>query len=375
MDNLATEIERFDPSLPIERASTPPAFWYTDSAFYELETQSALANNWLIAARRDQLVSKGSFVCGEVAGERYVVVRDDNDVLRGFYNVCRHHAAAVAQGAGVAKRFSCPYHGWTYGLDGRLLNAPETGNLENFDPKCHGLKPIAVEAWGPFVFVSLNDPARPLASDLGELGRSLDGTRYESLRFATRREYTMACNWKVYVDNYLDGGYHVSYLHKGLASQLDLTSYQTKIFDRFSIQSGAGSAAKQDKQSEPHATEDFAERVGDHVLYAWVYPNFMINRYGPIMDTNWVIPVSAGETRVIFDYYFLDTDGEKAAEFIERSIAASDIVQQEDSDICEAVQHGLKSRSYDTGRYSAEREMGEYHFHRLLHADLAKAIG
>jgi choline monooxygenase len=182
-----------------------------------------------------------------------------------------------------------------------------------------------------------------------------------------RRTYRIACNWKVYVDNYLDGGYHVGYLHRGLAAQLDMDSYQTEVFERYSIQSGAGAGG------DGGSGSDFSERIGDRVLYAWLYPNLMINRYGPMMDTNWVIPHGHDETEVIFDYYFTkETAGD--AEFVEKSLAASDIVQQEDVDICESVQKGLGSSSYDRGRYSAKREQGELHFHRLLAGDFRNAF-
>jgi len=168
------------------------------------------------------------------------------------------------------------------------------------------------------------------------------------------------------VDNYLDGGYHVSYLHGGLASQLDLSSYKTEVFEKYSIQSGLGAGSG----SENSAT-DFSDRIGDHVLYAWLYPNLMINRYGPMMDTNWVLPRGNAQTEVIFDYYFLDDVAEDRG-FVEKSLAASDVVQQEDIDICESVQRGLESSSYDKGRYSVRREMAEFHFHGLLAADYAR---
>jgi choline monooxygenase len=130
------------------------------------------------------------------------------------------------------------------------------------------------------------------------------------------------CNWKVYVDNYLDGGYHVSYLHKGSRDSSDLDSYQTEIFERCSIQSGAGAGG------DAKATgTDFAERIGHRVLYAWIYPNLMINRYGPMMDTNWVIPKGHDETDVVFDYYFTPATARDTV-FVEKSLAASDVVQQ-----------------------------------------------
>ncbi|MFQ5512307.1 MAG: aromatic ring-hydroxylating dioxygenase subunit alpha [Candidatus Krumholzibacteriia bacterium] len=360
-DDPRREIHRFDLSVPLDSASTPPSSWYTDPAVHRIEMRRVLGNNWLAAARAGQVATPGRYVCGEIAGERYVIVRGEDGELRAFYNVCRHHAAAVVTGDGTAKRLTCPYHGWTYGLDGRLLNAPELGAVKDFDPDHVGLVPMAVQTWGPFVFICMGETPRDLAADLLGLKDALDRTRFEALTFVASRTYTLACNWKVYVDNYLDGGYHVAYLHKGLAAQLDLASYGTHVYDRYSIQSGAG---KTGHTAEPGG--DFAERVGKQVLYAWIYPNFMINRYGSIMDTNRVIPRGVDRTEVVFDYYFAET----GKEFIRRSIAASDVVQQEDAGICEAVQRGLASRSYDTGRYSAKLEMGEHHYHRLLAEDL-----
>jgi len=376
-DLVRHEINRFNPTLPLDSAWTPPASWYTQPEIYQTEIRTVFGRNWLIAARVDQVDEPRKYVCGQIAGERYVITRDDNNELHAFYNVCRHHAAAVATGEGSAKRLSCPYHGWTYGLDGKLVNAPELGEVKHFKQERFGLVPLAVDTWGPFVFISLGDDNRALNNGLAPLKAELDAMHFESLHFVGRRRYTIDCNWKVYIDNYLDGGYHVAYLHKGLAQQLDLSSYKTELFERFSIQSGAGAQVKAAEKAaglDRAMGTDFAERIGSKVLYAWIYPNFMINRYGPIMDTNWVIPLSHDRCEVVFDYYFAEVEGDDRRQFIERSIAASDVVQQEDMDICTAVQRGLYSRSYDEGRYSAEREGAEHHFHRLLFEDLSSVL-
>jgi choline monooxygenase len=224
---------------------------------------------------------------------------------------------------------------------------------------------VAVESWGPLVFVHLGENPVPLREQLGDLEARLERLGWRALRFAARRSYTMQCNWKVYVDNYLDGGYHVSYLHRALAGQLDLKSYRTELFERLSIQS---CKAPEEKPGESEG--DFADRIGEEALYAFFYPNFMINRYGPILDTNWVVPLAHDRTLVVFDFFFRDTEGSAAQDFIERSIAASHRVQEEDVSISESVQRGLGSPAYDRGIYAPAIEMAAYHFHRLLARDL-----
>ncbi|HKW15364.1 MAG TPA: aromatic ring-hydroxylating dioxygenase subunit alpha [Candidatus Krumholzibacteria bacterium] len=364
---LRDEVARFDASVPLEAAWLPPSSWYNDPRFYELERDTVFRTNWLIAARADQVRKTGDYVAGMMTGEPHVIVRNESGALNAFFNVCRHHAAQVMSGAGCTESLVCPYHGWTYGLDGRLVKAPELGAVKDFDRQAFGLVPMAVESWCDLLFINMaKSPAR-LAPELVELERRLRAMHSDRLQFVARRKYRLNCNWKVYVDNYLDGGYHVGYLHQGLAAQLDMDSYQTEVFGRYSIQSGAGAGG------DGGSGSDFAERIGDKVLYAWLYPNLMINRYGPMMDTNWVIPHGHDETEVIFDYYFTPETASDT-EFVEKSLAASDVVQQEDVDICESVQKGLGSSSYDRGRYSAKREQGELHFHRLLAQDFNAAL-
>lgn len=163
----------------------------------------------------------------------------------------------------------------------------------------------------------------------------------------------------VFCDNYLDGGYHVPYAHRDLASGLKLDSYTTDIFEKVSIQ-----------WCESDSTEkvDF-DRLGSKALYAFIYPNFMINRYGPWMDTNLVLPLSATKCRVIFDY-FIDPSVVDDKVFIERSLEESERVQIEDIALCEGVQRGLESPAYIVGRYAPSVEMAMHHFHCLLHAGL-----
>jgi choline monooxygenase len=366
-DALRNELSRFDPTLPIEGAWTPPASWYLDPAFLQLERIQVFRESWQAVGRLDQVANPGDYFTGCLLDLPYVVLRDQDGVLRAFHNVCRHHAAEVCSGDGTLSELTCPYHGWTYRLDGRLTRAPRLGRNDVFDRDRFSLKPAAVEAWGPLVFVYLGENPPPLQPQLADLGQRLDAMGTRDLTFVARRSYDIQCNWKVYVDNYLDGGYHVAVLHQALAGQLDLDTYTTEIFERLSIQS-----CRSPQTAPASSGGDFAERIGAEALYAFVYPNFMLNRYGSILDTNYVVPLSHDQTRVVFDFYSRDTRGIEAEEFIERSIAASHRVQEEDVQISESVQRGLGSPAYDRGIYAPKIEMAAYHFHRLLAADLGR---
>ncbi len=366
---IRAEIARFDPGVPIESAFTPPASWYVEPGFLDLERDRIFRRTWQAVGRVDQLAHGGDYLAGMLLDDPFVVVRDASGAMRAFNNVCRHHAAQVCEGTGTTSELVCPYHGWAYKLDGTLARAPGLGRSDVFDRDAFSLRPVRAEAWGPLALINFSAAAAPLAPDLAELDARLAARKTGTLRFAARRVYDMRCNWKVYVDNYLDGGYHVSALHKSLAGQLDLDTYVTEIFDRFSVQSVRAPGEAPDPTGP-----DFAERIGSDALYAFVYPNLMLNRYGPILDTNWVVPLGPDRTRVVFDFFFADVDGRDAAEFIERSIDASDRVQQEDVAICESVHVGLGSKAFDRGIY-ARVETAAYHFHRLLAADLAGADG
>ena len=371
---LAAELAKFDERAPLEESLTPPASWYVDKEIFDLEQETVFAGNWLPAVRLDQVSRPGDFATTAIGPRSILVACNEGGQLRAFHNVCRHRAAAVACGQGSADQFVCPYHGWTYGLDGQLLRAPELGGVKNFSREAYSLASVAATAWSPFAFVRLGaGEPRDLGRDLSLLQDRLAADFLDRpARFAARRVYSLACNWKVFVDNYLDGGYHVAHLHKGLAGQLDLRHYRTEVFERFSVQScsGAGEAELQSTTQSPAGGADFAERIGAGAWYAWVYPNLMINRYGDILDTNIVVPLAEDRCEVIYDWWFLETEGAATAEFIERSIAASDVVQQEDSSICESVQRGLAGGAFDRGPYSALREKGQHHFHRLLANDL-----
>jgi choline monooxygenase len=326
------------------------------------------STTWQVIGQVDQVEKPGQFVTTGVAGEPIVAVRGNDGVLRSFYNVCRHHAAAVVtEPCGQASLLHCPYHGWNYGLDGSLKGMPEFDGVKDFERKDHGLVPVKVDTWEQFVFVNLDPGAASLPDFLGGLVKRMAPLRLTKLHYFTSKVYDIHCNWKVFVDNYLDGGYHVPHLHKGLNSVLDYKQYTIENEDRYCLQSSPLVFADEDAATA-------STRKGNRAWYFWQYPNFMLNFYEGYLDTNLVIPVDVDHCRVIFDFYFGDVS-EANREFNERSVATGSGVQDEDLGICEAVQRGLKSRAYGAGRLSVRREAGEQLFHQLLAADLKSGAG
>ncbi len=358
----------YNPADPLERAWTMPAPWYFDSRIAQLERDAVFAANWQVVGRGDQVQRAGQFFTIDVNSEPLLVARSDDGKLRAFYNVCRHHAAAVVpQAAGCAKQFRCPYHGWTYGNDGALKGMVEFEGVCNFEREDNGLVSVQVDAWENFVLVNLDGKAARLAEFLGRAASLVEPLKLtERLHHFDRRIYTLNCNWKVYVDNYLDGGYHVPHAHKGLSSVVEYTKYTIENFERCCLQSSP-------LDSSTAADSAIGATRQGTAFYLWIYPNFMINAYSGVLDTNLVLPLGVDKCAVIFDYYFADISS-TAEQHHRESIAVSEKVQDEDMAICDSVQRGLASRVYVAGRLSVRREAGEHLFHRLLHRDLTKEV-
>jgi len=236
--------------------------------------------------------------------------------------------------------------------------------VQNFRPDEMHLVPIAVSTWGPLVFVNLDGKAPPLVEVLEDVSRRVAPFHCEQMRYVTRKSWDIACNWKVYVDNYLEG-YHLPIVHPGLHKELDYDAYRVEPHRYFSIQHAPlrpVHGGNPDRRYDPAKT-DVAEAV-----YVWLFPNAMLNVYMGQMQTNVVIPVGHDRCRVEFEWYAMHPPANAATDpDWTKLLAFSDEIQDEDIEICEAVQRNLRSRIYDRGRYSAKRENGVHHFHSLLH--------
>ncbi|MGE0442016.1 MAG: aromatic ring-hydroxylating dioxygenase subunit alpha [Gemmatimonadales bacterium] len=343
-------------SVPVERSQTIPSRWYVDPAFHAVDRDAVLARTWQGIGYAGQVEHPGDFFTATVADDPVIVLRDREGVLRAFYNVCRHRGGPLAlEPCGSAKALTCKYHGWTYLLDGSLRGVPQFDRTELFDKKDYGLVPIAVELWEGLVFVNLEPAAAPpLTEVLAGIAERIRPNSLRTKRFVRRVDYEVGANWKVYVDNFLEG-YHIPHVHPELNKALDYLAYVTELGPWYNLQ-----------HSPLQADNVYTGSDGGEAFYYWIYPNCMLNILPHRVQVNLVLPDGPDRCTVTFWYFYDDPDGPGAAERIAADLDYSDMVQREDREICERVQRGLASRAYDRGRFSPEMETGVYHFQQLL---------
>ncbi|HET7712388.1 MAG TPA: aromatic ring-hydroxylating dioxygenase subunit alpha [Thermoanaerobaculia bacterium] len=341
----------FDPDL--SRAATLPSSFYVEPEALAREEETVFSRTWQLVGREEQVRENGSFFAATVGREPLLVVRGADGQLRAMSNVCRHRAGPVVSGEGNKPVLQCGYHGWTYALDGTLLKTPEMDGAVEFEREALCLPRFNVDTWNQLIFVNLDPRAESLREYLGDLVASVGRRDYSGYRLAARKEWEVACNWKVYVDNYLEG-YHIPIVHPSLFREIDYPNYRTEIRNNFSI------------QHAPLKRRERLRAAGEaEVDYYWLFPNLMLNMYPDNFSTNLIVPRGHDRTVTIFEWYFRDPDDPAVRARLSDTIAFSDEIQLEDIAICEAVQRGLRSRTYVAGRYSPRRENGVHHFHGL----------
>jgi choline monooxygenase len=339
---------------PLETARTIPASWYTHAGFHTWDRDHVFAKYWQLVGPVSKVQSPGDFVVGEIAGSPILILRDKDNTLQGFYNVCRHRGGPLATEDGNTSVLRCHYHGWTYSLSGNLIGTPEFEGVQCFNPEEFSLPSILVGEWEGLVFACLNPNPVPLERMLSGISERIAPISLKGLQFYETHYYDVACNWKLYVDNYMEG-YHLPMVHPGLSKLLDYKEYTTETFEYHSVQ-----------QSPLRSDTNFYNSDGGNAYYYFVFPNMMLNIMPNRLQTNLVVPLSENRCRVIFDYYYGNVTQEEGKALIKEDLVFSEEIQQEDIDICERVQKGLASGSYHQGRFSVKRELGVHHFQSLL---------
>jgi choline monooxygenase len=317
-------------------AETLPAAWYRDPVRWEAERRGVFGRAWQFLVHESVVAEPGAWAAETLASYPLMVVRGQDGVLRGFHNVCRHRAGPLTDGAAgrCDGLLTCRYHGWTYALDGRLRAARDFGPAAGFDPRDFSLFPIQVEIWRGLVFVNIDLEAQPLAGFVAPLEQRLAGRDWSGLSVALTRTHSMACNWKTYVENYLEG-YHVPVMHPGLAREIDATRYAVTVDGHVVLH-------------EAPLREETQVYDG---LWGWLWPNIAVNVYGHGLMLERMSPV--GHTHTRLDYIYLMPEGGVVPQ---DTVAMSDIVTAEDVWIVERVQENLNAGVYDTGRLSPRHE-------------------
>lgn len=335
---------------------TAAATLYRDPQRYEAERARVFGRSWLFMAHVSELANEGDLVAATIAGYPLIVVRT-GDGLKAFHNVCRHRAGPLFDGerGNCGRTLTCKYHGWVYALDGRLRSARDFGAAEGFDPRSYSLFELRVEVWRGFVFVNVDAKAPALSDALAPLDAKIGARDLTSLVHADRRTHDIGCNWKVYVENYLEG-YHIPIVHPLLNEEIDSSRYEVSVEGAVCF------------HRAPLKVQS-AEAVYDG-LWAFVQPHLGVNVYGHGLMMERMVPLSLGGTRLVYDYYLTP---EVAADEAERSriLSMSGVVTAEDKWICERVQENIAAGVYDAGVLSPRHEIGVGWFQRYLAEQLA----
>jgi phenylpropionate dioxygenase-like ring-hydroxylating dioxygenase large terminal subunit len=334
----------------VETAALPrtlPYDWYADTAVLRLEQRHVFARSWQYAARLDQVAEPGCLTTAWAGSLPLVLARARDGELRGFVNVCRHRGHVLCDGDARRETIQCPYHAWTYGLDGSLQNAPRAAREPGFDRDALGLVPVAVDVFGPFVFVNPDTGAPPLADALGDLPAHLadGGIDVDALRFHSRAESDdYACNWKICVENFLEC-YHCSVAHPALANVLDVSA------DAYEL-GAQGALASQFGRPRERGDETWTVARGQfHLLFPGTVVNVMPGQ--PNLSIGPIVPRGPERTSRFLDYYVgPDADDEWVADHL----ALDERVGAEDRALVEAVQRGVSSGGLETGTLLAESE-------------------
>ncbi len=310
------------------------ARWYSDHDQYQNERRAIWGSEWLMFGVTAELSRPGQYVADEIAGYPLLVVVDPQGALRGFHNVCPHRAGVIQwPGCGQTGNLVCRYHGWAFSWDGSLKSARDFGDTPT--PDDHSLRSIRVETWGPLVFVNLDENAPSLVSTLGSLDTAVRQHDFAAFSYGRRVVRTLECNWKTYVDNYLEG-YHVPLLHPLLNSAVDMKTYSVEVPD------------------DTYCIHRAGQVEGSASAGVWVfrYPNLAINVYSDGMNIERIVPLSSTRTAVVYDYFAHDVSEAK----IQNMVEMSNITLDEDQAIAELVQRNLDAGIYEAGPLSPRHE-------------------
>jgi choline monooxygenase len=340
-----------------------PWAWYADADVLRREGERIFARSWQYAGHLGQIGETGGFFAATAGQIPVVVTRARDGELRAFLNVCRHRGHVVASGSGERETLQCPYHAWTYGLDGRLRAAPRSDREPGFDTAELGLKQIAVATWGPLVFVNPRGEGPSLHEALGDVPAQLaEIIDIDSLEFRFRTEFEVPANWKICCENFLEC-YHCAVAHPGFSATINVSPDAYRLEARGLVSSQVG----------PLRADGNSFLTGGEVprsQFHFLWPNFGLNVFPgrPNLSCGPMFPLGPERTGRFLDYFF--TPGTNQ-EWVDELIAFDTQVGNEDRLLVEGVQRGVRSGILTEGRVLSESEQLVAHFQRLCAEALA----
>ena len=339
---------------------------YVSPDWYSADLQAIIARTWQWVCHVEKLRKPGSYVTVHIAGMPIVVVRDRDDTLRAFYNVCKHRAHELLSGEGRTTRIMCPYHAWTYKLDGELMIAPETEHLEEFTPSDICLDQVNVEEFCGFIFVNLDPEAKSLREVSGDLETEVRhwAPDIDQLTFGHRLTYDIKSNWKNVVDNFLEC-YHCPTAHKDFCDLVDMDTYKVTTHGIYSSHMADAGSSANSAYDVSNAT------VRTHAVW-WLWPTTCLMRYPGRSSMIVLNIIPAGPDRTLETYdFFLETPDPDPME-LDAIRYLDEVLQVEDIGLVESVQRGMSTPAFSQGRIvndpsgSGKSEHAVHHFHGLV---------
>ena len=368
-------------------AKTLPQRYFISPEIFAEELQKIFASNWVLVGHQSQLAKPGDYFLAEVAGESLIVAKDQRSTIRAFYNVCRHRGARLCEEQnGHAAAIQCPYHAWTYALDGRLLGAPHMDETPGFNKAEYPLKPARLGLWEGFIFLNLSDASASLEKWFEPLGEKFSPWNLAALRSAKRLEYDVKANWKLIFQNYSEC-YHCLGVHPELSkispydsAENDLTEGPflggfMRIAKGKSLTVSGNACAlgiTDSSRARDHAPArnrnplQKVENDYDHeheqdeknrVFYYSIFANMLLSLHPDYVMVHQLEPQSPERTLIFCDWFF-NPEAFKRGDFDpEDAIEFWDMVNKQDWHVCELSQRGISSRAYEPGPYSARESI------------------
>ena len=365
---------------PVEEGSGLPNLCYTDADFFALEQQTVFRNNWVFAAFAHELARTGDMLPVEIAGQPLVLVRND-DGIRAFHNVCRHRGARLVESAGHHRKFVCPNHAWSYGLDGRLLMRPHYHGGERHDVNkadCHpaNLRPVACETWHDWVFVNISGSAAPFADAIAPISSRLDGYDLSVIGFADKLEFDIRANWKLAIENFIEP-YHVFSCHPWLNGFVGMDERDPPGYDANVLLCGYEFRAPDPARGGqlpwfPDLPADRQNRGDWFVLF----PNFAFEIFPDQVDVFVAWPEDTASCRETIALYFVGdgVDGAEYADARQHVIDNWNELNHEDIGVIERMQAGRYSEGFEGGVLSPYWDPVQQYFARLVTAAIDGSI-